>query len=65
MKKAHNIKYYELIYVFIEFYILAKLETGNKKTHTLVFKCASINLNGADEGSQTPVSALARPNSNR
>lgn len=28
MKKAHNIKYYELIYVFIELYMLARLETG-------------------------------------
>lgn len=28
MKKAHNIKYYELIYIFIELYMLARLETG-------------------------------------
>ena len=46
MKKAHNIKYYELIYRII---YACQTRDGEsiKKTHTLVFKCASIKLNGA------------------
>ena len=39
-----------------------KYDLGLKKTSTSSTRSIS---NGADEGSQTPVSALARPNSNR
>ena len=46
MKKAHNIKYYELVYII--------------KKLAILYKCASINLNGADEENRTPAPTLAR-----